>query len=304
MASPSTTVRPEAAPLSHDGGSVGFLLSHGFTGSPASMRPWGEHLAAQGHTVRVPLLPGHGTSWQDMNRTRWQDWYASVEAGADRLLPRVDRLVVGGLSMGAVLSLALAQRRPQQVAGVCALSTIFRYDGWSMPFYTRTGTFLLPLFKALGIGRNRCFMEQPPYGIKDETLRRRIVAQMQSGDSAAAGLPGNPWWSVIEMQRLSSHVLAHLGDVRAPCLVVHAREDDVSTPSNAEDIVRGVTHAPVELVMLDNSYHMITIDRDRRTVIARTADFVQRIAQGDFGARAMPSATVPAPASLQAPAHG
>lgn len=283
---------------------TGVLLVHGLTGTPNEMRVLAKGLHKQGFTVYAVQLAGHCGTQDDLLATRWQDWYASVEAGADRLLPRVDRLVVGGLSMGAVLSLALAQRRPQQVAGVCALSTIFRYDGWSMPFYTRAGTFLLPLFKALGIGRNRCFMEQPPYGIKDETLRRRIVAQMQSGDSAAAGLPGNPWWSVIEMQRLSSHVLGHLGDVRAPCLVVHAREDDVSTPSNAEDIVRGVTHAPVELVMLDNSYHMITIDRDRRTVIARTADFVQRIAQGDFGARAAPAATAPAPSSLQATAHG
>ena len=287
---------------------TGVLLVHGLTGTPNEMRVLAKGLHKQGFTVYAVQLAGHCGTQDDLLATRWQDWYASVEAGADRLLARVDSLVVGGLSMGAVLSLALAQRRPQQVAGVCALSTIFRYDGWSMPVYTRLGTLLLPLFKALGIGRNRCFMEQPPYGIKDETLRRRIVAQMQSGDSAAAGLPGNPWWSVIEMQRLSSHVLRHLGDVRAPCLVVHAREDDVSTPSNAEDIVRGVKHAPVELVMLDNSYHMITIDRDRRTVIARTADFVQRIAQGDFGSRATPAGPAAAPQAKtpqqQAPAHG
>ncbi|MCS4510497.1 alpha/beta hydrolase [Xylophilus ampelinus] len=279
---------------------TGVLLVHGLTGTPNEMRVLAKGLHKQGFTVYAVQLAGHCGTQDDLLSTRWQDWYASVEAGADRLLPHVDRLVAGGLSMGAVLSLALAQRRPQQIAGVCALSTIFRYDGWSMPFYTRLG-FLLPLLKALGIGRHRLFMEQPPFGIKDEALRGRVVSQMRSGDSAAAGLPGNPWWSIIEMRRLSAHVLQRLRDVRAPCLVIHAREDDVSTPSNAEDIVRGVTHAPVELVMLDNSYHMITIDRDRRTVIARTADFVQRIAQGDVGARATPAG----PAPLQkAPARG
>ena len=88
-------VRPEAAPLSHDGGRVGFLLSHGFTGSPASMVPWGQHLVAQGHTVRVPRLPGHGTTWQDMNRTRWQDWYRTLEVELASLRERCDHVVVG-----------------------------------------------------------------------------------------------------------------------------------------------------------------------------------------------------------------
>ena len=108
--------------------------------------------------------------------------------------------------MGALLSLAIAEKRPEKVAGVCALSTTFRYDGWSIPSYTKLA-FLLPLFRSLGIGRKSVFMEAPPYGIKDEALRKRIVEAMHSGDSAAAGLPGNPWWSIIELRALSAHVL-------------------------------------------------------------------------------------------------
>ena len=80
-----TTVRPGAESFSHDGSSVGVLLSHGFTGSPISMRPWAEHLAAAGHTVRLPRLPGHGTTWQEMNRTTWQDWYAELERAFEEL---------------------------------------------------------------------------------------------------------------------------------------------------------------------------------------------------------------------------
>nr|WP_237711555.1 alpha/beta hydrolase [Paracidovorax oryzae] len=102
---------------------------------------------------------------------------------------------------------------------------------------------------------------------------------MHSGDSAAAGLPGNPWWSVIELRALSAHVRRNLDAVRSPCLVMHARNDDIAAAGNAEDIVRGVRHAPVELVLLDDSYHMITIDRDRRTVLARTVAFAEAIAQ-------------------------
>ncbi len=256
---------------------TGVLLVHGLTGTPNEMRLLAKGLNKEGFTVYAVQLAGHCGTMQDLVATRWTDWLASVEAGFERLAAQVDRVVVGGLSMGAVLSLALAQRHPTQVAGVCALSTVFRYDGWSIPAYTKLA-FLLPLFRRLGIGRNSVFMEQPPYGIKDEALRARIVAQMHAGNSAEAGLPGNPWWSIIEMRRLSAHVLARLGEIQAPCLVVHASNDDISAVSNAHDIARGVTRAPVELVLLDNCYHMITIDRERRTVIARTTEFVAAIA--------------------------
>ncbi|QNN57291.1 alpha/beta fold hydrolase [Diaphorobacter ruginosibacter] len=256
---------------------TGVLLVHGLTGTPAEMRVLGKGLNRQGFTVYAVQLAGHCGSMDDLVGTRWQDWLASVESALERFSAHVDRVVVGGLSMGALLSLAVAEKRADKVAGVCALSTTFRYDGWSIPGYTRLA-FLLPLFRWLGIGRKSVFMEAPPYGIKDEALRARIALQMHSGDSAAAGLPGNPWWSIIELRALSAHVQSHLGDVRAPCLVIHANEDDISSVSNAYDIARGAVNAQVELVLLDNCYHMITIDRERRTVIARINDFLARIA--------------------------
>ena len=229
---------------------TGVLLVHGLTGTPAEMRLLAKGLNKQGFTVYAVQLAGHCGSMEDLVDTRWTDWLASVEAGLQRLSQHMDHVVVGGLSMGAVLSLAVAQRHPDKVDGVCALSTTFRYDGWSIPFYTRLA-FLLPLFRALGIGRHSVFMEQPPYGIKDEALRARVVEQMHSGDSAAAGLPGNPWWSIIELRRLSAHVLARLPQLRSPCLVIHARNDDISSVANAHDIVHGASQAHVELVLLD-----------------------------------------------------
>jgi carboxylesterase len=254
------------------------LLLHGMTGTPQEMRMLAKGLNREGFTVYAVQLAGHCGTVDDLVETRWTDWLASAEAGADRLAAHVDRVVVGGLSMGSVLALALAARQPSRFVGVCALSTIFRYDGWTIPFYTRLA-FLLPLLRRLGIGRRRMFMEQPPYGIKDEGLRQRIVAKMQAGDSAAAGLPGNPWWTIQEMRRLSAYVLPRLRQVTVPCLVVHASEDDVATTRNADLIVAGVT-GPTELVLLHESYHLITIDRERRTVIARTAAFVARVAHG------------------------
>ena len=84
------SVLPGAEPYSHQGGPTGVLLCHGFTGSPHSLRPWAEHLAAQGLTVSLPRLPGHGTTWQEMNRTRWEDWYAEVDRALSELMATTD----------------------------------------------------------------------------------------------------------------------------------------------------------------------------------------------------------------------
>ena len=260
---------------------TGVLLVHGLTGTPNEMRLLGKGLQRAGFTVYGVQLAGHCGTQEDLVRTRWQDWAASVHAGAERLRKRVDSLVVMGLSMGAVLALELATARPELVDGVSALSTMFRYDGWSMPFYTRL-SFLLRPFRALGIGRHKVFMEQPPYGIKDEALRKHIVAQMHSSDSTAAGLPGNPWYSVIEMRALSKHVQDRLGQVLAPCLVVHASQDDISSVANAELVARRVK-GPVEMLLLHDSYHMITIDRERRTVTARAVNFATHISAENTG---------------------
>ena len=257
---------------------TGVLLVHGLTGTPAEMRVLGKGLNRQGFTVYSVQLAGHCGEMSDLVDTRWGDWLASVESGLDRFADHVDQVVVSGLSMGALLSLAIAEKRPEKVAGVCALSTTFRYDGWSIPSYTKLA-FLLPLFRSLGIGRKSVFMEAPPYGIKDEALRKRIVEAMHSGDSAAAGLPGNPWWSIIELRSLSAHVQSHLAELRAPILAIHANEDDISAVSNALDIQRGAVNTQVDLVLLDNCYHMITIDRERRAVIASINAFVGRIAE-------------------------
>ena len=255
---------------------TGVLLIHGLTGTPNEMRVLARGLNRQGFTVYAVQLAGHCGSMEQLAATPWQSWLGSASRGADLLARYVDRVVVGGLSMGAVLALGLAQLRPDQIAGVVALSPTFRYDGWSMPAYTKL-SFLLPYLRALGIGRRRMFMEQPPYGIKDEALRARVISQMNSGDSAVAGLPGNPWWSVIELHALSVRVRKNLDKVRAPCLVIHAQYDDIAAVGNAYEIVNGVRHAAVDLCLLQDSYHMITIDRERRQVIARVVDFVTAI---------------------------
>jgi len=259
------------------GGRSGVLLIHGLTGTPTEMRFVGNGLNKAGFTVLGMQLAGHCGDTSDLLATGWKDWYASVVAAADRLREQVDHLFVAGLSMGAVLALKLAIDRPRDVDGLGLYGTTFFHDGWATPPIGRLA-FLLPLATRLGIGRTRTSAENPPYGIKDERIRNRVVGAMLSGDSQAAGLAGFPWPSLAEFQRLSMHVRNRIGRVRAPCVAVHSSDDDVASLRNVRIVERGVS-APVETVLLDDSYHMVTVDQERAKLIERSAVFFRRLAQ-------------------------
>ena len=140
------TVLPGAEPVDLPGGPVGVLLSHGFTGTTQSIRPWAEHLAAAGLTVLAPRLPGHGTRWQDLNRTGFDDWYGEVERGFDALRSRCATVFAMGLSMGGTLVLRLAELRPAEVAGVVVVNASLATE--------RRDAKLLPLVSRLR--RRRC----------------------------------------------------------------------------------------------------------------------------------------------------
>lgn len=253
---------------------IGVLLIHGLTGTPNEMRGVARELNQAGHTVYAVQLAGHCGSVDDLIATRWPDWYQSVIDGGRKLRQQVDYLMVGGLSMGALLALKYASDFP--VDGVLVYSVTFRYDGWSIPLLSRfAAPWLLPLAGLLHLGRHRIFNEKEPYGIRNETLRRRIANSMQEDDSGVAGLPGNPWPSLGQMMALSRNVRRALPRITAPCLVLHAENDDIAHRRNAL-LVRDNVSGEVTFELLKNSYHMITIDNDRAELIARTLGFIER----------------------------
>ncbi|QPF75594.1 alpha/beta fold hydrolase [Roseateles sp. DAIF2] len=258
------------------GGRQGVLLIHGLTGTPAEMRFVAKGLHARGFTVHGMQLAGHCGDEADLLASGWRDWSASVEQAALALSAQVDQLFVAGLSMGAVLALQLSIERPGLVSGLGLYGTTFVYDGWTIPPTARL-SFLLPLVCALGLGRGRSFMEAPPYGIKDERIRARIAGSMLAGDSAAGGLPGNPWPSLAEFHRLARRVRARLDQVDAPCLAVHAQEDDVASLRNVEILRRGLS-VPLQTLVLPDSYHMVTVDQERGRLIEASADFFTALA--------------------------
>ncbi|MGO4257945.1 alpha/beta hydrolase [Marmoricola sp. RAF53] len=230
---------------------VGVLLSHGFTGSPASIVPWGRYLAEQGYAVAVPRLPGHGTTWQDMTTTRYDDYYAEIEREFDALRARTDVVVVGGLSMGGCLVLQLAERRADQVAGVVLVNPAVNS--------TNKQLLLLPVMKHL--------VKAFP-GIGSDIKKEGVV------ESAYDKTPLKPLASMVAAWK---QVRAGLGEVTAPVLLFRSAEDHVVDPSSARIILDGIASADVTERVLAESYHVATLDNDAPQIFAESAEFVARV---------------------------
>jgi carboxylesterase len=253
----------------YPGGPVGVLLIHGLSGTPTEMKYVGKGIARAGYTVYGMQLAGHCGTEADLLKTGWLDWVASIDRAYDWLRPKVDTVLAGGLSMGALLSIEMAARRPEVLAGILLYSTTIFYDGWNINQFQ----FLLPLALRLPFGDRYRFDEEFPYGIKDERLRRRVVAQMQSGDSGAAGLPGLSAPSLRQLRTLIARVKKITPTVRAPALILHAAEDDITSIRNALFLQNRLA-GPRRTVLLDDCYHMITVDRQRDLVVRLSADFI------------------------------
>lgn len=248
----------------------GILLVHGLGGTPVELKTLGRRLQEAGATVLCCQLAGHCGTAAELKATSWRDWYASVEAGLARLeAADCDVIAAGGLSMGALLAARLAWAQPQRVGGLVMLAPTLWYDGWSIPWYS----FLLKLLIDTPIGRRFSFVEREPYGVKDPRIRALVVRAMNSGDSTDAGLLSTPSQAIREMWRLSAELRPLLPDIRQPTLVIHAREDDTAGLSNAFHLQRQLG-GRVDALVLEDSYHLITVDRQRDLVARRVAEFL------------------------------
>jgi carboxylesterase len=244
------------------------LLLHGLTGAPADMQTITRHLRQNGYRVEVPMLPGHGVSEAELLKTTWRDWLGGAEAELLRLTDGGERAFVGGLSMGAILALALAIRHPDRVAGIVCFAATLKYDGWVIPrgsWFVRVGSHI-PL-----INRYK-FHERSPYGLKDERLRAKMAEMLASGALADAGLPAMPARSLAQNLSLIRWTKRHLHQITAPLLIVHATEDDITHIRNAEQLAAAV-RGPVEKLYLEDSYHLVTLDRERNKVAKATLAF-------------------------------
>lgn len=244
-------IRPGAEAWSHDGDRTGVCLVHGFTGSPASMVPWGKRLAEQGWSVRVPRLPGHGTRWQEMNLTRWQDWYSEAHRALDDLRRRCDTVVVMGLSMGGALALRLAEESGDSVAGLVLVNPAVhseRPDRHVLPVIRH----VIPAFPGISNDINKPGQDEIAY---DKIPLKAAHSMTQL-------------WRVVKQD---------IGRVHQPLLLFRSADDHVVEPSNAAWILANVASSDKAEVLLERSAHVATLDHDAEIIEQGSIDFVHRI---------------------------
>jgi esterase/lipase len=247
--SQATPVMPGAEPFDLPGGPVGVLLCHGFTGTPQSMRDWGVHLAAAGFTVRCPLLPGHGTRWQDANASTEDDWFGELSAALDDLRGRCTTVVVAGLSMGGTLALRLAERRPDDVAALVLVNPSLLTE--------RRDAKLLPLLAKL----------TPAWA--------PIASDIKKPGSTELAYPRLPTRAAVALRRLWAAVRADLGAIRAPLLVFRSVEDHVVEPASTRMLLAEVGSTDTTEVLLHESFHVATLDNDAPLIFARSVEWIR-----------------------------
>jgi carboxylesterase len=241
------TGAPDEQPFAHDGGRVGVLLSHGFTGTPASMRPWADHLAAAGFSVRLPLLPGHGGTWEQTNQSRWPQWYGAVAAAFDELAARCDVVFAAGLSMGGTLVTRLAEQKGDAVAGLVLVNPAFgtqRIDAKFAPYIS----WLVKSRPSIGGDIKKPGVEEPA---NDRT----------------------PVVAFASLTKLWKVTVADLGRVTAPIRMYRSVEDHVVDPLSAKLLKSRATATTVDEILLHDSYHVATLDNDAPRIFAGSVEF-------------------------------
>jgi carboxylesterase len=236
-----------------DAARTGVLVAHGITASPQSLGPVSRHLADLGYAVSAPLLPGHGTTWQDLARTRYADWLGALEGAAVDLRSRVDRVVVLGLSMGGALTTELAATRPDLVDGIVLLNPAFAADDPRLR--------LLPVLKHL----------LPTVG----TIANDVRHPGEEQELAYDRLPVRAFASFAQRW---PHLLTLAAQVRVPVLLVRSAHDRVVPARSSQLFLERVGSDDVTEVVLPDSGHVAALDRDAPLLLEHTAAFVARVA--------------------------
>jgi carboxylesterase len=247
----TTSILSGAEPFSAGGGPIGVVVLHGFTGSPQSMRPLAQALAAAGFSVELPLLPGHGTSVEDMVPTRWSDWSSVADAAYGDLAGRSDRVFVAGLSMGGSLAIWLAERH-SDIAGIIVVNPLVDPPASS-------------------------FRDMLHGMIEEGAISVPAIGSdiaMRGTESAYDASPLEPMLSMFEAV---DEIAARLGEVRCPVLLLSSRIDHVVPPESG-DLLAARAGGPVERVWLERSFHVATLDHDASEIEERAVAFVNKMA--------------------------
>ena len=230
---------------------VGVLLVHGFTGSPASMRPWGEFLHSKGYTVRVPLLPGHGTRPEDLNKVKWQEWPAKVEFELSELRKSCDVIFLVGLSMGGGTVLNVAASHNKTLAGVILVNPMIHVKG-------------VPVELAFFLSR----LQKMRTSVGDDIKRPGIT---EWGYDA---LPTRGVYQLLKMLRITRR---NLKNITVPVQLFHSVEDHTLPVTNTEIILDEIGSLNKSRIELVNSYHVATMDYDQELIFQNSLTFIESL---------------------------
>jgi carboxylesterase len=264
--------QPPRGSLFIPGGSTGVLLLHSLGGSPLELKFVAQSLARQGHTVYCPVIPGLTFGTDVSGMSTWRDWYNAVEQAFDDLGKSCDTVIVGGASAGAVLALRLASYRSDETSGLMLFAPTLAVNGWAIPrsiklFHLVSDKWTARLFK---------FRTPAPHGIKDERVRNFALEAMKGDGAAAADITARSGGTVYEFMRLVRDVKPLLSKITQHTLIFHPRQDDQSDIKNTMHLQRKLG-GMVEVCVLEDSFHLVTLDRQRGYVADRSIDFVERV---------------------------
>jgi carboxylesterase len=263
-----------------DGGPVGVLLIHGLCGSPTEMRYIANGLARQGYTVHCPQLAGHCDGYRALSASTWRDWYNSAEQAFTDLEQSCDTVVVGGLSTGALLAMMLAHRFARRISGLALFSPTLWLTGRQVPWYAK----FFNLVTTKTVARLIDFPAPHQFGIKDPRLRD-VISKALKAPGNAQGTVKTPGSAVLERRWLVRQVTKLTRFISQPTLIIHPREDDYAGLDNAF-YLQEYLPGSVEMVVLDDSYHIVTVDRQRDVVLERTRAFIGRLVGNSEGSAA------------------
>jgi carboxylesterase len=242
-------VIPGAEPWSSEGGPVGVLVLHGFTGNPSSVRALAEAFAGAGHAVELPLLPGHGTRVEDLLDMRWDDWSGEAEAALGRLAARTGTQFVAGLSMGGSLACWLGIQHPELAGLICVNPAVAPSEDM------------------------RAIVAQMVEA--GETVMPGIGSDIADPDVTESAYPDTPLAPLLSMFEVSAEISGQLDRITQPLLLFTSPEDHV-VPASDSDVLAAAVSGPVERVSCDRSYHVATQDYDRDLINERSLEFVAR----------------------------
>ena len=247
---------PNSEELTLPGSKIGVLILHGFTGSPASVLPWARGIHAAGYTVRVPRLPGHGTTWVDLNHTRWEDWYGAVEKELLALSVHCSRIFVAGFSVGGALALRLAQVHGTKIEGLILLNPSVTPD--------RKIYKLLPVLQYL-------------------------IPSVKGGpsDVSLSGAPKHgygriPLRALNSLRGLWKYVERDLYLVDTPLMVGYSINDHVVSPDNSEIVIDNVYSVDIREVIFEHSFHNVALDVESEALTEETISFIEDVLTGEL----------------------